>query len=193
MMDTGLSPDFYEDLASSYLRVATVANSKFYISKDFERAPAAAQFTLLSSPDPEILTLWAKLKQCKSEDVVSWCDFDSLGLIIFWCWIRARTTKISLQGHMKILESYFNEYKQSNMMKDERSSISDKMSKYVIGSCFKKMYRRAFHWASSIMVGTLTFITWDHVAPFPSVVTYQTRPQTCDVPKHYYRRVSRFK
>jgi hypothetical protein len=66
---------------------------------------------------------------------------------------------------MRILESYLNEYKQSNMTNDERSSISDKMSKYIIGSCFKKMYRRAFHWASSFMIGILTFNTLDGVAP----------------------------
>jgi hypothetical protein len=80
-MDTELSPDFYEDLAGPYLRVAAVANSKFYFPKDFETAPAASPFTLLSSS--ETRTLWAKLKQCKPEDVIRWYNFDSLGLIIF--------------------------------------------------------------------------------------------------------------
>ena len=80
-MDTELSPDFYEDLAGSNLRVATVANSKFYSTKDFETALAASQFKLLSSSESR--TLWAKLRQCEPEDVILWYDFDSLGLITF--------------------------------------------------------------------------------------------------------------
>jgi hypothetical protein len=69
---------------------------------------------------------------------------------------------------MQIIESYLNEYKQSNLMDDERSSISDKIFKYIIGSCFKKMRRRAFHWASSFMIGSLSFFEWDLV-PVPNL------------------------
>jgi hypothetical protein len=83
-MDVELSPDLYEESAVPYLRVATVANSKFYSSKSFEATPAAA-FTILSASDPQAETLtWAKIKQRKPENVIlSWCDVDSLGLIIF--------------------------------------------------------------------------------------------------------------
>jgi hypothetical protein len=75
-----LSSDFYEDLSGSYLRVATVANSKFYSAKDFEKAPNSL-FTLLSSSESR--TLWAKFKQCKPEDEIPWYEFDSPGLIIY--------------------------------------------------------------------------------------------------------------
>jgi hypothetical protein len=70
---------------------------------------------------------------------------------------------------MRILESYLNEYKQSNLTQDERRSISNKMFKYIIGSCFKKMRRRAFEWPSSFMIGSLTLIDLRHVAAFPSI------------------------
>ena len=70
---------------------------------------------------------------------------------------------------MRILESYLNEYKQSNTTNDERSSISDKMSKYIIGSCFKKMYHRAFHWASTFMIGSISSIDLNIMAVIPSI------------------------
>jgi hypothetical protein len=82
-VETELSPDFYEESAGPYLQVATVANSKFYSAKIFEAHPATACFTLLSSSESEISTHWAALAQCETKDVVLWCDFDSLGLIIF--------------------------------------------------------------------------------------------------------------
>ena len=68
---------------------------------------------------------------------------------------------------MRILESYLNEYRQSNS--EERFSISNKMSKYIIGSCFKKMCRRAFDWPSSFMIGSLTLIDWSLVPQSPSI------------------------
>src|ERR1700722_15894173 len=70
---------------------------------------------------------------------------------------------------MRILEAHLNEYKQPNMTSDERNDISRKMSKYIIGSCFKKMYRRAFHWASSVMIGNLTVSTAGGSARFSSI------------------------
>ena len=41
--------------------------------------------------------------------------------------------------------------------------MSDKMLKYIIGSCFKKMKRRAFYWASCFMIGSLTAVDLVHV------------------------------
>jgi hypothetical protein len=67
---------------------------------------------------------------------------------------------------MRIIESYLNDYKQST--KHEQSVMSDKMVKYIIGSCFKKMNRRAFHWASSDMIGFLTRV--DRLPTMPSVI-----------------------
>jgi hypothetical protein len=69
---------------------------------------------------------------------------------------------------MRILESYLNEYKQSNST-EERHSISNKMFKYIIGSCFKKMRRRAFGWFSSFMIWSLTSIEFSLVSAFPSI------------------------
>ena len=45
------------------------------------------------------------------------------------------------------------------------------MLKYIIGSCFKKMHRRAFHWALAIMIGCLNSVNSDdlHVTPFSPV------------------------
>jgi hypothetical protein len=82
-MEMELSSEFYDDSAGPYLQEATVANSKFYSAKNFERVPAKAWFTLLSSSDPDTSNLWAELKQCEPNEVVLWCDFDSLGLIVF--------------------------------------------------------------------------------------------------------------
>jgi len=140
-MDTGLSPDFYEESAGSesFLQVATVANSKFY-SKDFERG-SNEDFKPLSSSDPNTLGLWDKLKETKEEDVALW----------------ALDSNITLEGHMRIIESYLNEFKQSNSSREDRHIISNKMSKYIIGSCWTKMYRRAFYWTSLSMIG---FLTW---------------------------------
>jgi hypothetical protein len=70
---------------------------------------------------------------------------------------------------MRIFESYLNEYKQSNLTKDDRGSISNKMLKYIIGSRYKKMYRRAFHWASCVMIGSLSSFTWDSLPVFSSI------------------------
>lgn len=70
---------------------------------------------------------------------------------------------------MKIFESYLNEFKESNLTKDERNSISDKMFKYIIGSCYNKMHRRAFHWASCVMIGSLTTVNWSSMPNFSSV------------------------
>jgi hypothetical protein len=71
-METELSPDFYEDSTGPFLQVATVANSKFFVAENFE---PSANFMLLSSSNGE---LWALLKRCKPEDVIIWCDFDTL-------------------------------------------------------------------------------------------------------------------
>jgi hypothetical protein len=74
---------------------------------------------------------------------------------------------------MRILESYLNEYKKTT--KDEQKIISNKMLKYIIGSCLKKMLRRAFNWMSTSMIGTLTkYATaseWGLLPPFrPQVI-----------------------
>jgi hypothetical protein len=69
---------------------------------------------------------------------------------------------------MKILESYLNDYKQETL-RQERKNISNIMLKYIVVSCFPKMYRRAFHWASLNIIGSLTEISWDNVPPFPTV------------------------
>ena len=81
--DLELSPDFYEDLVGSCLRVATVANSTKNSSKDLETAQVTSPFKLLSASDPKTQTLWADLKQCHPKKLILWYDFDSLGLIIF--------------------------------------------------------------------------------------------------------------
>lgn len=75
-----LSTDFYQmDSAGAHLKVATVANSRFYSAKDFQAIPATSQFAI--SSNSETLGLWAELKQ--QEDVFIWYDLDPLGLIIF--------------------------------------------------------------------------------------------------------------
>lgn len=88
------------------------------------------------------------------------CVFDSLDLtrIIFRCWIRAFNTSINLESHLRILESYLNEYKHSNLTRDAQS-ISNKKWRYIIGSCFQKMRRRAFQWTSLYKIGNLTSLT----------------------------------
>ena len=43
------------------------------------------------------------------------------------------------------------------------------MFKYIVASCFKMMYRRAFHWASCFMINNLTGLNWESVANFDSI------------------------
>jgi hypothetical protein len=71
------------------------------------------------------------------------------------------------------------------MTKDERSSISDKMSKYIIGSCFKKMYRRAFNWTSTFMIANLQKFS-------PSPTEWSLVPITSTVAIKPDRRLSTF-
>ena len=59
---------------------------------------------------------------------------------------------------MGILESYLNEYK-SGLTEDEQRFISNRMFKYIIGSCFKKMNRRASDWRSACMIHNLTLFS----------------------------------
>lgn len=80
---------------------------------------------------------------------------------------------------MRLLESYLNEYKQSNLAEDERRSISNKIFKYIIGSCFKKMCRRAFDWPSIFMIWSLTSISWSLLpAPRPTTIKPDHRLST---------------
>ena len=71
-----LSPDFYEDTASTNrdLQVATVANSsaKHVKTRNFKH------FTLVSSGDSEGPITWREIKARKPEDVALWCDFETL-------------------------------------------------------------------------------------------------------------------
>lgn len=67
---------------------------------------------------------------------------------------------------MKILESYLNDYKSKGTSKTDRNAISNIMFKYLIGSCFKKMFRRAFNPASTYMIQSLTDLHWEAVANF---------------------------
>lgn len=60
---------------------------------------------------------------------------------------------------MRIIESYLNEYRECETDK-ERSPFSNKMTKYIIGSCFRKMHHRAFQWVSYFMIGSLTKVYW---------------------------------
>ena len=82
-----LSSDFYDDssdlnnnLAGAYLRVATVANSRFYQSKDFKGVPDSVDFKSLT-PDSET-SLWMDLRKCKPEDVCLWCDSETLLVLV---------------------------------------------------------------------------------------------------------------
>jgi hypothetical protein len=76
---------------------------------------------------------------------------------------------------MGIIESFLNEYK-SGLTKDEKYSISSKMLKYIIGSCFKKIHRRAFSWRSTCMIYNLTNLSILRNSgfnpEFPSDLTY---------------------
>ena len=82
--------------------------------------------------------------------------------------IRRRPQKISLQDHMRIIESYLNEYKQGST-ELQRNLHSNIMLKYIVGSCFKKMSRRAFHWASSFMIKQLTDLKWESIPKFSPI------------------------
>ena len=70
---------------------------------------------------------------------------------------------------MGILESYLNDFKQPGLVKDSRNLLSNTMFKYIIASCFKKMYCRAFHWALCFMIKNLTGLNWESVANFKSI------------------------
>ena len=65
--------------------------------------------------------------------------------------------KFGHDDHMRILESYLNEYK-SGLEQNEQRSISNTMLKYIMGSCFKKMSRRAFSRHSYLMISQLTMM-----------------------------------
>ena len=54
------------------------------------------------------------------------------------------------------------------------------MFKYIIASCFKKMYRRAFHWALCFMIKNLTGLNWEAVANFKSVTIKNDRRLSAD-------------
>jgi hypothetical protein len=83
--------------------------------------------------------------------------------------VQAKGTKIGLEDHMGIIESYLNEYKKPGLTKLKRNSLSNIMLKYVVGSCFKKMSRRAFHWASCFMITSLSSLKWKHLPPIMPV------------------------
>ena len=89
--------------------------------------------------------------------------------------IRVRKAGIKLEDHMGILKSYLNNFKQPGLAKDSRNLLSNIMFKYIITSCFKKMYRRAFHWASCFMIKNLTGLNWEFVANFKSVTIKNDR------------------
>jgi len=71
------SSEFFEDSGGENLRVAAVANSKFYLEKDFAKVPDTTHFTLFSSSS-ENWKQWEELKNREAEDVNLWYDFDSL-------------------------------------------------------------------------------------------------------------------
>ena len=70
---------------------------------------------------------------------------------------------------MGILESYLNDFKQPVLAKDSQNLLSNIMFKYIRASCYKKMYHRAFHWASCFMIKNLTGLNWESVANFESI------------------------
>ena len=80
--DIGMESESDDDSKSSggmCLRVATVANSKFFGPKDFRGFPASQDFKMLSSSNP--MNSWTELKRCKPESVNSWCDYETLLLL----------------------------------------------------------------------------------------------------------------
>ena len=70
-----LSDDLYDVSSGPYLRVATVANSKFFKTKDF---PDSADFTLLPFSGLKPTNLWTTLKVLKPDAVNTWYDFETL-------------------------------------------------------------------------------------------------------------------
>lgn len=70
---------------------------------------------------------------------------------------------------MIIIQSYLNEYKHPDSNTDYRRTISNKMLKYIIGSCLKKMHRRAFYWTSLSMIGYLTWKKSSNDNIFPDI------------------------
>ena len=104
-----------------------------------------------------------------------WNPIGTIGLNVSWCLIRVRKAGIKLEDHMGILESYLNDFKQPGLVKDSWNLLSNIMFKYIIMSCFKKMYHRAFHWASCFMIKNLTRLDWEAVANFKSVTIKNDR------------------
>jgi hypothetical protein len=80
------SADDYEDSAGSYLQVATVTNSQpssKTIEPKYVDDLASANVTLVSGSNTTN-SIWTKVKECKPEDVIFWCDFEILlGIIMF--------------------------------------------------------------------------------------------------------------
>jgi hypothetical protein len=66
--------------STAYTQVATIANSTSTVDLPVEDKLEIVSF---SQPDTTSQALWQKIKECESEDVFIWCDFDSLDLIIF--------------------------------------------------------------------------------------------------------------
>ena len=89
--------------------------------------------------------------------------------------IRVHKAGIKLEDHMGILELYLNDFKQPGLVKDSRNLLSNIMFKYIIASCFKKMYHRAFHLASCFMIKNLTGLNWESVANFKSITIKNDR------------------
>ena len=70
-----LSNDLYNALAGQHLRVATVANSKFFNPKDF---PDSTDFALLPFSKSQTTNFWMTLKGLRPEAVYLWYDFETL-------------------------------------------------------------------------------------------------------------------
>ena len=98
-----------------------------------------------------------------------WNSIRTIGLNISWCLIRVHKAGIKLKDQMGILKSYLNNFKQPVLAKDSQNLLSNIMFKYIIVSCFKKMYCRAFHWALCFMIKNLTGLNWESVANFKSI------------------------
>jgi hypothetical protein len=80
--------------------------------------------------------------------------------------VRALDSNITLDSHIKTIESYLNEYKQSDL--SAQRTMSNAMMKYIIVSCWKKMNRRAFSRIPLSMIGVLTFLK-GYNTTFPDV------------------------
>ena len=70
-----LSNESYDASASQHLRVATVANSRFFNPKDF---PDSTDFTLLPFSKSQTMNFWMTLKGLRPEAVYLWYDFETL-------------------------------------------------------------------------------------------------------------------